>query len=224
ARDERRSRMRTELWEGLRYVLGHRLLRPQAISTGVSNFFSNVTYSIFVVYAVRYLHLSAALIGVAFMGGGIGWLIGSLSATRLGAARSGPGILPVPLAPKGFPLPFLIAGGIVGGFGAVVYNIQQVSLRQTITPERLQGRMNAAMRFLVWGTIPLGSLTGGALASTIGLRETLFVGAIGGFTSVLPIILSPIRGLEGFPEPEQDHEPFEPGVVPAAPMPAAPDA
>ncbi len=234
AAGERRPRMRTELWEGLRYVLGHRLLRPQAISTGTSNFFSNVAFSIFVVYAVRSLHLSAALIGVAFMGFGIGWLLGSLSATRLGtklgvgratvlgAALSGPGTLLVALAPRSFPLPLIIAGGIVGGCGAVVYNIQQVSLRQTITPERLQGRMNAVMRFLVWGTMPLGSLTGGALASTIGLRETLFVGGIGGFTSVLPIILSPIRSLEGFPEPEP--EPFEPGIVPPAPMPAVPDA
>jgi MFS family permease len=233
---EQQSRMRTDLWEGLRYVLGHRLLRPQAISTGTSNFFSNVVYSIFVVFAVRSLHLSPALIGVAFMGGGIGWLLGSVSArqlgtrlgvgraTMVGAALSGPGTLLVALAPKGFPLPFLIAGGIVGGFGAVAYNIQQVSLRQTITPERLQGRMNAVMRFLVWGTIPLGSLTGGALASTIGLRKTLLVGAVGGFTSVLPIIFSPIRALEGFPEPEPDLEPFETGVVPAAPMPAAHDA
>jgi MFS family permease len=235
-RTERQPRMRTDLWEGLRYVLGHRLLRPQAISTGVSNFFSNVAYSIFVVYAVRYLHLSAALIGVSFMGAGIGWLLGSLSANRLGArlgvgratllgaAVTGPGTLLLPLAPRGFPLPFLIAGGIVGGFGGVVYNIQQVSLRQTITPERLQGRMNAVMRFLVWGTIPLGSLTGGVLASTVGLRETLFIGAVGGFTSVLPIIFSPIRSLQNFPEPEETHEPFEPGLVPVAPMPAVPDA
>jgi MFS family permease len=233
---EQKPRMRAELWEGLRYVLGHRLLRPQAISTGVSNFFSNVVYSILVVFAVRSLHLSPALIGVAFMGGGVGWLLGSLSAPRLGsrlgvgrativgAAMSGPGSLLVALSPKGFPLPTLIAGGIVGGFGAVAYNIQQVSLRQTITPARLQGRMNAVMRFLVWGTIPLGSLTGGALASTIGLRKTLVVGAIGGFTSVLPIVLSPIRALQEFPEPEPELEPFEPGLVPAAPMPAAPDA
>src|SRR5919201_3576625 len=204
-----KPRMRTELWEGLRYVLGHRLLRPQAISTGVSNFFSNVAFAIFVVYAVRSLHLSAVLIGVAFMGFGIGWLFGSLSATRLGtrlgvgratmlgAALSGPGTLLVAVAPRAFPLPLIIAGRIIGGFGAVVYNIQQVSLRQTITPERLQGRMNAVMRFLVWGTIPLGSLTGGALASTLGLRETLIVGGLGGFTSVLPTVLSPIRGLEG---------------------------
>jgi MFS family permease len=231
---ERRPRMRADLWEGLRYVLGHRLLRPQAISTGVSNFFSQVAFSIFVVYAVRSLHLSAALIGVAFMGFGIGWLFGSLSATRLGtrlgvgratvlgAALSGPGTLLVALSPKAFPLPLIIAGGIVSGFGSVVYNIQQVSLRQTITPERLQGRMNSVMRFLVWGTIPLGSLTGGALGSTIGLRETLVVGAVGGFTSVLPIILSPIRALERFPEPEPGL--FEPGVVPPAPMPATPDA
>jgi MFS family permease len=236
AHEERQARMRTELWEGLRYVLGHRLLRPQAISTGVGNFFGNVVYSILVVFAVRTLHLSPALIGVAFMGGGIGWLIGSLSATRLGsslgvgratvlgASAAGPGTLLTALAPTGFPLPFLIAGGIVGGFGAVVYNIQQVSLRQTITPERLQGRMNSVMRFLVWGTIPLGALTGGALASTVGLRTTLLVGAIGGFTSVLPILLSPIRSLQGFPEPEEIDGPLETGVVPLAPMPAAPDA
>jgi MFS family permease len=215
-------------------VLGHRYLRPQAISTGTSNFFSNLTYALFVVYAVRSLHLSAALVGVAFMGGGIGWLLGSLSSNRLGRrlgvgpttmlgmACTGPSLLLVPLAPKGFALAFLIASGILGGFGAVVYNIQQVSLRQWITPERMQGRMNAVMRFLVWGTIPLGSLTGGALASTIGIRQALFVGAAGGFTAMLPIVLSPIRGLERFPEPEP--EPFEPGIVPPSPMPAAPDA
>ena len=57
-------------------------------------------------------------------------------------------------------MPFLVAGTIIGGFGAVVYNIQQVTLRQAITPERMQGRMNSAMRFLVWGPIPLGGLAG----------------------------------------------------------------
>jgi predicted MFS family arabinose efflux permease len=103
----------------------------------------------------------------------------------------------------------------------VVYNIQQVSLRQTITPERLQGRMNATMRFLVWGTIPLGSLTGGTLAATIGLRPTLFVGAAASLIAVVPVLLSPLRTLREFPEPELDpllllHEP---GLLPAAPSP-----
>jgi MFS family permease len=213
--DGTKPRLRSELWAGLRYVLWHRYLLPQAISTGTSNFFSNVVFSIFVVYAVRSLHLSAGLIGVVFMGGGIGWLLGSVFANRLGSglgvgrttilgiAMTGPSALLVALAPKGFPMPFLVASTIVGGFGAVVYNIQQVSLRQAITPERMQGRMNAVMRFLVWGTIPLGSLTGGALASTVGLRATLFVAAVGGFTAILPIVLSQIRTLQTFPEPEE---------------------
>ena len=75
---------------------------------------------------------------------------------------------------------------MLSGFGAVVYNIQQVSLRQAITPERLQGRMNASMRFFVWGTIPLGSLVGGALATAFGVRTALIVGACLGFVALLP--------------------------------------
>ena len=211
-----RPSLRTELWEGLRYVLGHRLLRPQAISTGTSNFFSNVVYAILIVYAYRRLHLSPFTVGIVFSLAGLGWMAGAAASSRLqrrlgvggttvlGAFCSGPGLLLMPLAPKSFPVPMLIAGGIIGSFGAVVYNVAQVSLRQTITPQRLQGRMNAVMRFLVWGTIPLGSLTGGALASNIGLRETLFAGAAGGFLSVVPILLSPIPKLREFPEPEEE--------------------
>src|SRR4051812_31566809 len=211
--DGRRPGMRHELWEGLRYVVKHPYLRPQAISTGVSNFFSNVAFSIIVVFAIRTLHMSNGLIGIVFGLGSIGWLAGAALAPRiqrwlgvggatiLGAAMSGPGTLLVALTPQSFPVPFLVAGTIIGGCGAVVYNIQQVSLRQAITPERMQGRMNSVMRFLVWGPIPLGALVGGAIASTFGLRTALVVGAVGGFTSVLPILLSPIRKLKAFPEP-----------------------
>jgi MFS family permease len=207
--------MRHELWEGLVYVVKHPYLRPQAISTGTSNFFSNVAFSIIVVFAVRTLHMSVGLIGVVFALGSIGWLAGAALAPRtqrwlgvggatiLGAALSGPGTLLVALTPKSFPVPFLVAGTIIGGAGAVVYNIQQVSLRQAITPERMQGRMNSVMRFLVWGPIPLGGLVGGAIATSFGLRAALVVGAVGGFTSVLPIIFSPIRKLKEMPEPEE---------------------
>ena len=116
---------------------------------------------------------------------------------------SGPGTLLVALTPQSFPVPFLVMGTIIGGCGAVVYNIQQVSLRQAITPERMQGRMNSVMRFLVWGPIPLGALVGGAIASSFGLRTALVVGAVGGFTSTIPIIFSPIRKLKAMPEPEE---------------------
>ena len=79
-----------------------------------------------------------------------------------------------------------MAGRRSSASAAVAYNITQVSLRQAITPERLQGRMNAAMRWIVWGTIPLGTLTGGAIGQAVGLRAALWVGAIGG-VPVVPL-------------------------------------
>ena len=102
------------------------------------------------------------------------------------------------------------------GFTVVVYNIVQVSYRQAICPPRLQGRMNSVMRFIVWGTIPIGTLLGGALGSTIGLRETIVVGAIGGGLSVLWIVLSPQRHLREMPEPLVD-EPMPADLGPEVP-------
>jgi MFS family permease len=231
-----RRRLLPELWEGLRYVLGHRLLRPQAISTGVSNYATNVIFGVYFVYAYRHLGLTPALVGLIGAIGAVGWLLGSWQADRLrrqlgvngatilGAAMTGPAALLVPLAPKGLAVPFLGASGMLMGFGAVVYNIPQVSLRQAITPERLQGRMNASMRFVVWGTIPLGSLTGGALAAAFGVRTALVVGAVLAFTSVLPILLSPLRTLREFPELEETPLLHEPGLAPGLAGPAAVDA
>ena len=138
--------MRHELSEGLRYVVTHPLLRPQAMSTGTSNFFTQLAFSILLVLAVRELGMSAGLIGLAFALGNVGWLLGALFSSRL-QSRFGVGpisiaamaLTPVSLlltaiAPASFPLPFLVAAGILGGIGAVVYNIAQVSLRQAITP------------------------------------------------------------------------------------------
>ena len=102
----------------------------------------------------------------------------------------------IPIDPEGHAaIPFLALSGMLGGFGAVVYNIQQVSLRQAITPERLQGRMNASMRFMVWGTMPLGSLTGGLLGTIFGLKTTLIIGAFGGMFAVLFVLTKAVREL-----------------------------
>ena len=112
----------------------------------------------------------------------------------LGAATSVALIL-VPLAPVSQPLPFLLASLLVTSFGVVVYNVTGISFQQEITPDRMLGRLNASRRFLVWGVIPLGNLVGGALAVTIGLRPTLFVGAIGITLAALPLVFSPLRSL-----------------------------
>jgi MFS family permease len=210
-----RPRMRQELWEGLRYVLGHRYWRALTLCVALSNFFSNVTWSILLVYAVRRLGLSSELIGLLLAIGSSGAVAGALVARRagerLGIGRSivascilctAPNVL-VPLAPVSYPLPFLIPGITIVNVGIVLYNVTAISLIQTVTPERLLGRQNASRRFVVWGVIPLGSLAGGALAATIGLRATLFVGALGGISAVIPILLSPVRSIGAMPPPEE---------------------
>jgi predicted MFS family arabinose efflux permease len=120
--------------------------------------------------------------------------------------------LVVPLATRSTAVPLLITFGLVGSFANVIYNVTQVSLRQAITPERLQGRMNATMRFMVWGTIPIGSLVGGALGDAIGLRATLWVGALGGLTAVLPVLFSGVRSLRSVPEVEPELPASDPEV------------
>jgi MFS family permease len=207
-----RTPMRHELAEGLRYVLGHRYLRWIAATTATFNFWGNVMWAVLLVYAVRELDLSPSEIGLVFAIGNFGYLAGAVTTSRISAALGiGPAIvlgaatgtaeLLVPLAPKSEPLPFLIASQVIVGFGLPLYNVTQVSLRQAITPERLQGRMNSVMRFIVWGVIPLGGLVGGATASGVGLRAAIWVGAIGVSLAFLPVLLSPVRSLRQVPEP-----------------------
>jgi len=120
----------------------------------------------------------------------------------------------------------IMAGGALFGFGAVAYNITQVSLRQAITPERLQGRMNAAMRWIVWGTIPLGTLLGGALATWFSLRTALWVGGIGNTLAILPIAFSSVLKVREMPEPVQEptaaQAELDGGVLEQRPMPTIP--
>jgi MFS family permease len=231
--DGRKPSLMAELKEGLRFVLGNPNLRAQAGCTGTSNFFSNVAFAIILVYLVRDLELSAAIIGLAFSIGSVGSFIAAFSATRLSSRFGigpttiavgglwGPSTLLVAFAPPGnAAIPYLIAAVLVGGFSIVVYNIIQVSYRQAICPPRLQGRMNSVMRFIVWGTIPIGALVGGALGSWVGLRETIVIGGIGGSLSILFIVFSPQRHLRDMPEPIDEEVPISteagaavPGVV-----------
>ena len=79
-----------------------------------------------------------------------------------------------------------------------------MSFRQGLCPERLLGRMNASMRFLVWGTMPVGALIGGVLGQELGVRSALWVGTIGGMFAFVPVLLSPLRGMRELPRYEDD--------------------
>ncbi len=221
-----RPSMRSEITEGLRYVGRNPLLRSIAATTGLSNFFSNVVYSILILYLVRELAFTPEVLGLAFSLGSVGFLVGALTAnrvaTRLGVGPTivgsglafGPAALLIAIAPPNLALPFVAASVFFGGLGGAIYNINQVSLRQAITPERMQGRMNATMRFIVWGTIPIGSILGGFLGGVIGLHETIWIGAIGGIFVFLQVLLSPVRSLRRIPEPGPEDD-DQPGTVAA---------
>src|SRR5436305_4984509 len=230
-----RPKMRPQRKEGLRWVVGNRHLRAIAGCTGTSNFFGQILFAILVLYAVRVLHLSSVELGAVFAVGSIGSIGGALTADRLRKRFGvGPAIvtyaivfsaagIAFPLAPRSSPLPALMAGMAVFGFSSVAYNITQVSFRQAITPERLQGRMNAAMRWIVWGTIPLGTLVGGAIGQTVGLHAALWVGAIGALPVFLWVLLSPVRSIREMPEPLIEPTPaqaeLEGGVLEGTPLP-----
>jgi len=214
---EEKPSLWTELKEGLHFVLGNPNLRAQAGCTATSNFFSQFAFAIIVVFFVRELGLSPGVIGISISLGSVGALAAALTATRISGRFGigpttiasgllwGPATLLIAFAPAGnMAIPFLVAGELAIGFAVVVYNIVQVSYRQAICPPELQGRMNSVMRFIVWGTIPLGSLIGGALAGWIGLRETMVVGAVGTALAILWIVFSPQRHLRELPEPIDD--------------------
>ena len=209
-----RPSMRQDAAEGLRYILRHRYLRHIAACTGTLNLFGNIGGAIMILYVVRELGLTPTTIGVVFSIGSTGVFVGALLSERAGrwiglgpaivwsALLSSFWLIAVALAPRDAPVPFLIAGTFIGTLTGVVYNVNQVSLRQAITPDRMLGRMNATMRFIVWGTIPIGALVGAVLAGAIGLQATIWVGAIGSFLGFVPVLLSPVRSLREIPSSE----------------------
>ena len=220
----------TDLKEGLHFVLSNPNLRAQAGCTATSNFFANVAFATLLVFAVRELGLSAGAIGIVFSLGAAGSLAAAFTATRVSArlgigptsivatALFGPATLLVAFAPAGdAAIPILVVSQLIFGYTVVVYNIVQVSYRQAICPPRLQGRMNSVMRFMVWGTIPIGGLLGGALATWVGLRETIVIGAIGGGLAFLWLLLSPQRHLHEMPKPVDDHLATETALEEAVP-------
>ena len=204
-----------KLWqgiaEGLHFVFGNALLRALAATTATANLFSGIAAAVEIVFLVRVVHASAGVIGLLFALGGVGGVAGAFAAgpiaRLLGGARAtiagiaiSAGALLIPLTMPGAGLLYFGVGLMLVSFSATVYNVNQVSFRQRLCPDRLLGRMNATMRFVVWGVLPVGALLGGILGATFGLRPTLWVGAIGQAVAGIWLLASPMRRLKDFPE------------------------
>ena len=208
-----------EIHEGLLLVWNSRTLLALAVLAGLWQVLHHMQVAVLILFATRELGLSAGAIGVAYMFGGLGCVLAAASAERL-SARIGVGqiiVYGLVLTALGWQAFGMISGPawvatlalgvamLVFDFGAVLYGINYLALRQAITPDRLMGRMTATMRFCTVAAAPLGSLAGGALASLIGLRETLWViGVLGLALAVGAMTWSPVRGHRTLPVPAAD--------------------
>jgi MFS family permease len=203
-----------EMKEGIMVVFKNPILWRIAGCTATTNFGSIMVFgAVLLVFMYRDLHLTAAVVGVIFAIGSVGGLLGALMASwisrRLGFGLTlgisivvgGVSLLLTPLALLGAPVIVLSTTGLVTGFTIPTYNINQVSLRQAITPDRVQGRMNATMRTIVWGTFPLGGVLGGILGTTVGVVQTIIVGGVLSTLAALWIFLGPVIKVKEQPEP-----------------------
>jgi MFS family permease len=202
--------LRKEITEGLSFVLRHPVLRKIVACTGTANLFGSMAIALEIVFLVRVLRVRPAdtglLIAVASLGGVAGGLLAGRLGRRIGSARIiwysmlvlGLPQLLIPLAAPGWRIAFFPVGMAFFSFAAVVYNVAQVSYRQAICPPRLLGRMNAAVRWVVWGTLPLGAVIGGALGALIGVRPTLWIAYIGSWAAGWWVYFSPLRRQRDF--------------------------
>jgi MFS family permease len=196
-----------EIAEGLRFVLGDRWIRPNALCAVFNNLAYGLSEAVYILYATRELGFSPGLVGLIVTSSGIGllcgaWLaanpprwIGYGTATILGVALYGVGIGLAALA--GGALLFagfvLALGRFISGIGDITYTINTVSLRQRITPDALLGRMNGAFRVVGKAAVPVGALLGGIIGEAYGLRVALLVAAACGLLAVPWLWFSPWR-------------------------------
>lgn len=204
--------LRRRILEGLAYLRTDPLLRTLTLFGGASNLALMSYQSIFVVYFARVAHLRPTLIGAILAVGGLGGVIGAALAgplrRRLGSAQAllltkslgGAGALLIPLTTSPSRAPFAAVGGAVLGAGIVAGNILSSAFIQGYTtPEKL-ARVAATSGVVNYGTMPLGALLGGALASTAGLPVAMwFSTALVPLAAVI-LIVSPIRRMRDLPE------------------------
>jgi MFS family permease len=204
---------RADLAEGLRHVFHHALLRPTTITAGIYNAAEGGIRALIVAFMVTALDLSPAVAGLTIAAGAAGFPLGSvvtqalndrfgIGRTSFWAAVAGTvGPVLIPLAPTGLgAVPVLVVASFVTALGPSIYGINYVSTRQAVTPDRLQARMNATTRFVVWGAMPLGALVAGVIAQFLGFRFALAAMAALGLTCLPVLWFSAFRRLKVLPE------------------------
>lgn len=209
--DAHRSPLTARLGAGLSYVFADPILRTSVAWNGTANFFVIIVETLGPLFLVRSVHVNPALVGVLLAVGATGGIAGGLSSERLGrrigSARltwisvtffTLPGLL-IPLGGRGWSMLLFAAGWISWAFGSTLCGIALVSYQQLTCPPHLRGQVAAAVRWVNWGTLPLGGLAAAALGSTLGVHTTLWIAVIGGCSAGLWLYRSPLRRLREIP-------------------------
>ena len=204
-----RAGVLSEVRVGVSLVLRHSILRSIAACSASMNLFYQMLAAVYILYVTTELQLPPAAVGIIFGLGSVAGLAGALvaspAATRFGLGKtliastlvSGLGGLAVAFVHGSdlLVIAALTCAQLLLTFGIPLYNINQLSMRQAITPPGLRGRVSATNRCLVWGTMPIGSLLGGALGEVLGLEATIAIAGLGMLLSCAWLIASPVRTL-----------------------------
>ncbi|HLB78350.1 MAG TPA: MFS transporter [Candidatus Dormibacteraeota bacterium] len=196
---------------GVRLVFGNPILRSMAVMLTVGAVGFHLAEPAFYLFAYRNLRITPAALGLVFAAGGVGAVIGALLVgtvvRRLGLGTTltvtiigvGIGFILWPLALVATPLAVLMGAEFLVGVCDSIYNVSQVSLRQSVTPDQLQGRMTATLRTMFWGAWPLANLAGGILAGAVGAPLTIVIGGLIGMASALIVVVGPLGRLREQP-------------------------
>ncbi|MET8784130.1 MFS transporter [Streptomyces sp. NPDC004589] len=208
-RSERPPRVWRRIHEGLRFVAGDASLRTVCLASAAFQFFFAAVMTVYLLFLPRDLHLSGTAVGLALAATGPGALLGSLLAARL-PSRFGHGAVLVSAAALGdgvflfvpalhgtsvVTVPALLTVNFVFGTFSQLVNVTVMAVRQTVTPDGMQGRAAATINFVGMGLTPLGSLLGGFLAEAWGTRTSLLATALGMLVSPALMALSPLGRL-----------------------------
>jgi predicted MFS family arabinose efflux permease len=217
-----RSALRDAL-DGVRALWRDRILRALAATSATSRFFGGFWQALYGVFLVRALEFTPLMLGITIGAGGVGalagaWLVAPMT-RRFGVghtlivARLVPVGALIPLAggPVEFAFVMIVVAQLFGDPFWSVYEITSMTVRQSVTPERLLGRVNSGFYLLQAGTLPLGALLAGLLAEQIGARSALWIAVIGGLASAAWLILSPVRSFRDATS-AAEHEAVEAGA------------
>ena len=213
-RDPDAGGMLRQIGHGLRLIVRDRYLRAMAGEATTFNLGFTIIETVLLLYVTSEVGMTPALVGVVFSIGSLGSLLGAVVAERaqrrfgFGRAMTAaylvaclpPLLIPLIAPPTLVGAAVLATSYVLGAIGVASSQIYVYSLRQSITPDRLLGRMNSGYRFFVSGMLPVGALLGGLLGELIGLRATLLVGAGLVTLALVWIVASPIPGLRHLPD------------------------